>query len=105
MMSCTMLTRRTAVFLSLLLPLAAALPEPVHVENGAVSGSAGADSDVRVFKGIPYAAPPVGDLRWKAPKPAMQWQGVRAGDKFGANCMQRSANGGGFPPNGGDRSA
>jgi para-nitrobenzyl esterase len=70
-----------------------------------ISGTAGADSDVRVFKGIPYAAPPVGDLRWRAPKPAAKWEGVRTADKFGANCMQRTPNGGGFPPNGGDRSA
>ena len=50
--------------------------------------------DVRVFKGIPYAAPPVGDLRWKPPQPALKWEGVRAGDQFGNSCMQGGAGGG-----------
>jgi para-nitrobenzyl esterase len=43
---------------------------------------------VRVFRGIPFAAPPVGDLRWKAPQPAAKWEGVRKGDEFGPRCMQ-----------------
>ena len=60
---------------------------------------------VRDFKGIPYAAPPVGDLRWRAPQPAKPWEGVRAATTFSANCMQRSAGGGTFPPYGGDRAA
>src|ERR1700685_3577187 len=98
-------TMFTACLIAIALPLSAALPEPVHVDSGLVSGTAGAESDVRVFKGIPYAAAPVGDLRWRAPKPAAKWEGVRTADKFGANCMQRTPNGGGFPPNGGDRSA
>jgi len=106
MMLTTMFSRHlTACLIAIALPLSAALPEPVHVDSGLVSGTAGAESDVRVFKGIPYAAAPVGDLRWRAPKPAAKWEGVRTADKFGANCMQRAANGGGFPPNGGDRSA
>jgi len=47
-----------------------ALKEPVRTANGQVSGMPGANSEVHVYKGIPFAAPPVGDLRWKAPKPA-----------------------------------
>jgi para-nitrobenzyl esterase len=43
---------------------------------------------VASFKGIPYAAPPVGPLRWKPPQPVVPWQGVRAGDRSGAVCMQ-----------------
>jgi para-nitrobenzyl esterase len=41
-----------------------------------------------MFKGIPFAAPPVGALRWKAPQPAPRWNGVRQADKFGPACLQ-----------------
>ena len=40
------------------------------------------------FRGLPYAASPTGDLRWRAPKPAAPWQGVKKAAEFGANCMQ-----------------
>ena len=53
-----------------------------HVETGDVEGVA-EESNLAVYKAIPYAAPPVGDLRWKAPQPAKAWQGVRLCDKFG----------------------
>ena len=43
---------------------------------------------VAEFLGIPFAAPPVGDLRWRAPKPPIAWKGVRAADHFGASCLQ-----------------
>jgi para-nitrobenzyl esterase len=99
-----MLTVRTsALVFAALLPLSAAITEPVKIDTGLVSGTAGLNPDVRIFEGIPYAAPPVGDLRWKTPKPAAKWEGVREATKFGANCEQRQANGGGFPPNGGIR--
>ncbi len=48
---------------------------------------------VTAFKGIPYAAPPAGALRWKAPKPAMRWKGVRDGAEFGPRCMQANIYG------------
>ncbi len=48
------------------------------------------------FKGIPFAAPPVGDLRWRAPQPPAAWQGVRAADHFEHDCMQRKS--GAFGP-------
>ncbi|MCH8937696.1 MAG: carboxylesterase family protein [Gemmatimonadetes bacterium] len=60
----------------------------VELTYGQVSGVE-LDGDVTVFRGIPFAAPPVGDLRWKAPQPPIPWQGVRAADTFGATCMQR----------------
>jgi para-nitrobenzyl esterase len=93
----------SALAFAVLLPLAAAVPEPVHIESGAISGVPGLNPEVRVFEGVPYAAPPVGNLRWRSPKPAAKWEGVREAGKFGANCMQRQPNGGGFPPNGGIR--
>src|SRR5512146_323728 len=70
------------------LPLAAAITQPVKVEGGAVSGIPGKDPSITAFKGIPFAAPPVGDLRWRAPKPVVSWQGVKKADRFGNSCIQ-----------------
>lgn len=66
--------------------LAVAGSGSVTVEGGVISGST--VNGVRIFKGIPFAAPPVGDLRWKPPHPAEPWDGVRAADAFGAQCPQ-----------------
>lgn len=78
----------------------AAITEPVKLDAGMVSGAAGNDAAVRVFKGIPYAAPPVGPLRWKAPQPAVKWDGVRRAEAFGPRCMQGGGGRGreGAPP-------
>jgi para-nitrobenzyl esterase len=61
-------------------------PPQVTVESGGVEGVA-ADG-VLSFKGIPFAAPPVGDLRWRPPQPAAKWSGVRKADAYGHDCMQ-----------------
>ncbi len=66
----------------------AAMDDPVRLDTGLISGATTESPDVRVFKGIPYAAPPVGDLRWRAPKPAAHWEGTRKADEFGPVCMQ-----------------
>lgn len=58
----------------------------VSTTNGAVKGVA--TSMVTSYKGIPYAAPPVGDLRWKAPAPAAPWDGVLDATQFGGSCTQ-----------------
>src|SRR5256885_6450935 len=58
----------------------------VKTEAGIVQGKM--QGSARAFLGIPYAAPPVGELRWKAPAPPATWQGVRDATKFGARCMQ-----------------
>lgn len=58
----------------------------VRVHTGQLKGSV--DGDVVAFKGVPFAAPPVGDLRWRPPQPAAAWSGVRAADQFGAICQQ-----------------
>src|SRR5271166_5044317 len=68
--------------------VAAAISQPVKVEGGLVSGVPARDPSITAFKGIPFAAPPVGDLRWRAPKPVVPWQGVRRADKFSASCIQ-----------------
>ena len=68
-----------------LLGMTAAQSQPLlktHVETGDVEGVADGTT-LAVYKAIPYAAPPVGNLRWKAPQPAKPWQGVRVCDTFG----------------------
>jgi para-nitrobenzyl esterase len=71
----------------------AAIPEPVRLDSGSVSGIPGSDPAVRVFKGIPFAAPPIGDLRWKAPQPAGHWEGVRKAEQFGPVCTAGGSGG------------
>ena len=63
----------------------------VKVDSGTVEGKQ--EGPIRTFLGIPYAAPPVGDLRWKPPAPAAKWTGVRAAKEFGAHCMQGNVYG------------
>lgn len=60
----------------------------VKVANGTLEGTT-ESSGIRSFKGIPFAAPPVGQLRWKEPQPAKNWFGVRKADHFGPRAMQR----------------
>jgi para-nitrobenzyl esterase len=60
----------------------------VKVNSGLLSGVAGIDSSITVFKGIPYAAPPVGELRWKPPQPPLQWKGVRLATEYCKSCIQ-----------------
>jgi len=61
-------------------------PKPVKVDGGLLQGTA--EDGLTVYKGIPFAAPPVGELRWKAPQPAAKWDGVRMADKFAPGAMQ-----------------
>lgn len=68
-------------------------PDGVTVENGILEGSQNSDGSVRAFKGIPFAAPPIGDLRWREPQPAAAWTGVRKADKFGPACLQTNVFG------------
>src|SRR5262245_41368538 len=62
--------------------------KPVKTAAGLLSGVSGAAPGVRVFKGIPFAAPPVGPLRWRAPQPAAKWDRIRKADTFGNACVQ-----------------
>lgn len=68
-------------------------PTPVKVEGGFLQGTF--DDGLTVYKGIPFAAPPVGELRWRAPQPAAKWEGVKLADKFAPGPIQ-----GGNPPSG-----
>ncbi|GAB3280123.1 carboxylesterase family protein [Larkinella harenae] len=74
-------------------PARAQQPTPVSVEGGRVQGTV--EEGLAVYRGIPFAAPPVGDLRWKAPQPVVKWEGVRETKKFAPAPMQ-----GGNPPSG-----
>jgi len=58
-------------------------------ENGWVKGIPAADPRITAFKGIPFAAPPVGELRWKGPQPAADWEGIRECFAFGPIAMQK----------------
>ena len=60
----------------------------MKTEQGKVQGKTINDGKVKAFLGMPYAAPPVGDLRWKAPEPPAKWKGTRDATNFGAHCAQ-----------------
>ena len=60
----------------------------VTIESGELQGCFGWDPRITVFKGIPYAAPPIGDLRWRAPQPVEKWDGVRIADNYGPMSIQ-----------------
>lgn len=72
-----------------------AADDPVRLDTGLVSGAPSSTPDVRVFKGIPFAAPPTGDQRWRAPKPAAHWDGVKKAEEFSPTCMQGGGGRGG----------
>lgn len=63
------------------------LPLQVKTTNGILEGTD--DSGIHSFKGVPFAQPPVGDLRWKEPQPVKNWDGVRKANHFGPRAMQR----------------
>lgn len=60
----------------------------LNIEGGEIIGVETATEGVLVYKGIPYAAPPVGDLRWREPQPVIPWDGIKVADTFGDAAMQ-----------------
>ena len=66
-------------------------PAPPMVEHGLVQGTS--EDGLTVYRGIPFAAPPAGDLRWRAPLPAAKWDGVRQANKFGPSPIQGTGTG------------
>jgi para-nitrobenzyl esterase len=66
-------------------------PLLVKTDKGMVQGALTNGQQVRAFKGIPFAAPPVGKLRWQPPQPAAKWKGIRPAADFGSHCIQSSS--------------
>ena len=90
-------TMKRILFLATLLALAAcSAKDTLTVEGGIIRGIPSEAPGVTVFKGIPYAAAPVGELRWKAPQPVTPWEGVRVCDSFGAIAWQNGNTPGTF---------
>jgi para-nitrobenzyl esterase len=83
------LTITAAVVAASTVTTPAAISDPVTISTGQISGVT-LPSGVRAFKGIPFGAPPVGELRWKDPQPPATWEGVRKAEQFGNVCMQPS---------------
>jgi len=69
-------------------PRPGAPPPRVTVDAGTLEGAVDSATGVLVFRGVPYAAAPVGALRWQPPQPVARWQGVRPATHLGRNCMQ-----------------
>ena len=70
---------------------------PVKIETGLLEGVLNSDGSVRIFKGVPFAAPPTGNRRWQPPEPAEPWSGVFKADVFGSACVQGDVFGDIFP--------
>ena len=68
-------------------PVFADLEQPIQLDAGQITGTS-MESGVQAFLGIPFASPPVGDLRWRAPQPVIPWSGVKVMDRKGPDCMQ-----------------
>jgi para-nitrobenzyl esterase len=67
--------------------------EPISLDAGLLAGGADSSAGVRVYKGIPFAAPPVGELRWREPQPVAKWSGTRDASQFGNVCIQPAGQG------------
>lgn len=93
MTSCVRALVPVALFVSAVFTLPAFGADRVRTANGTVESTVPPSEGVRSFKGIPFAQPPVGDLRWREPRPVRDWTGVRNADTFGPSCMQRLSPG------------
>ena len=62
----------------------------VTTDSGSLRGRV--TNGIATFLGIPYAAPPVRDLRWRPPQPTAAWNGIRAADEFGRDCVQHTSS-------------
>jgi para-nitrobenzyl esterase len=83
------------------LAVSATAVDRVKTPNGIVEGAGRQKSGVRIFKGVPFAEPPIAQLRWKPPQPVKNWQGARQAIQFGPRCMQHPVFGDmGFRSNG-----
>ncbi len=93
----SMALNRTEIFAKIMLIFIAGIAanaaafeqEQVKTVNGLLEGNFNKATGVHHFKGVPFAAPPIGELRWKPPQPVKNWEGVRKADKFGPRAMQQ----------------
>jgi para-nitrobenzyl esterase len=84
-------SRRALTFLvALQLCGSPVLASPVLIESGAIQGTG--TNGLTVYKGVPYAAPPLGDLRWREPQPVKPWKGLRSADTFAPACLQKGVS-------------
>ena len=81
---------RTSVAGALCLIAASAWAKPAVIESGAVEGVA--KDGLTIYRGVPFAAPPVGDLRWREPQPIAPWQGTRKATSFAPACLQKGVS-------------
>jgi para-nitrobenzyl esterase len=86
-----LLTVAVASTMSVGIAMSADPPEPVITEYGRVEGVI--ERDLTVYRGIPFAAPPVGDLRWRPPQPAVKWDGIRQATRFAPDPWQGDGSG------------
>src|SRR5579872_4276561 len=81
-----MKTMLSAILLAAVSSRSLAVTTAAKVEQGLLKGNR--QGELTVYKGVPFAAPPIGDLRWRPPQAPEKWQGVRPADKFGPQCVQ-----------------
>ena len=80
-----------AIILAAVSTVGVASTTTVNVEQGSLKGIR--EDGLTVFRGVPFAAPPVGDLRWRPPQPPAKWQGVRPAANFAPQCVQNIGSG------------
>jgi para-nitrobenzyl esterase len=79
---------KSLLLIAVALASTAMAAERVKTRSGILEGTLNSDSTVRIFRGIPFAVAPVGDLRWRPPEPVKSWSGVRKAVEFGPHCVQ-----------------
>lgn len=82
------LRKVSSLLLTIAVATCAMAADQVQTASGVVEGFTSPDKTIRIFEGIPFAAPPIGKLRWRPPQPVAPWTGVRKATSFGARCMQ-----------------
>jgi para-nitrobenzyl esterase len=90
----TVQPRCLPVFAALILGTSAAAADTVSVTGGHIEGTTLDESGIHLYRGIPFAAPPTGELRWAPPAPVETWDGVLRADTWGTHCMQGEMFGG-----------
>jgi para-nitrobenzyl esterase len=83
-------TRAVSFLLAIPLLNALAAASPVLIDSGAIRGTR--TDGLTVYKGVQYAAPPLGDLRWREPHLVAPWKGVRVADTFAPACLQKGVS-------------